>query len=81
MTTLVAEPLFEVSHGAAVPGRQGAGPGGGLTLEGLLSGAWEGLSARASVACPVCSGRMGLRSGSRAAPAAGRCDDCGAELR
>jgi hypothetical protein len=77
----LAEALFDVAPTVAERGHGGAGPGGGPTLEGLLSGAWEGLSARASVSCPICSGRMGLRSGSRPAPAVGRCDDCGAELR
>jgi hypothetical protein len=82
MTTLVVEPLLDVSPEAAVPGRRGAGPGGGLTLEGLLSGAWEGLAARASVACPVCTGDMRPRGADAAGrPVGGGCRDCGTELR
>jgi hypothetical protein len=82
MTTLVIEPIFEASPAAVAPGSRRAGPGGGLTLEGLLSGAWEGLAARASVACPVCAGEMRPRGADAAGrPVGGGCRDCGAALR
>jgi hypothetical protein len=81
VATPLAEPLFDFSPGAQEPGSENAGPGGGLTLEGLLSGAWEGLAARASVACPVCSGDMRPGSEPGAAPVGGSCRECGAELR
>jgi hypothetical protein len=56
-----------------------AGPrrGGEATLDDLLVGAWEGLSARRSVACPVCSAAMAPRVGA----AGGACGDCGSQLR
>jgi hypothetical protein len=48
---------------------------GGLTLDAKVSGAWEGLSARAPVACPVCASTM------RALPAGGgECSRCGSTL-
>jgi hypothetical protein len=81
VTTLVVEPLFAVSPAAGEPGGRSVGPGGGLTLEGLLSGAWEGLAARSRVTCPVCAGEMRPRTAAPAGPLAGGCRDCGAELR
>jgi hypothetical protein len=52
-----------------------AGVGGETTLEQLISGAWEGLVARAEVACPICGGVMTRRSGGD-----GSCRDCGSSL-
>jgi hypothetical protein len=51
--------------------------GGGATLDDVLVGAWEGLSARRPVACPVCAGPM--QPG--AVAAGGACGDCGSQLR
>ncbi len=48
------------------------------TLDDLLAGVWEGLSAGRAVRCPVCAGEMravGLE------PIAGVCSRCAAELR
>jgi hypothetical protein len=56
-------------HGVSAP------PGGGLTLDEVISGAWAGLSAGAPVACPACGGRM-----APAAASAGRCASCSAWL-
>ncbi len=56
------------------------GVGGGLTLDEALSGAWEGLTAHAVVACPVCAGAMRPRYGAGAATLGGRCEDCGTTL-
>lgn len=56
------------------------GEGDGLTLEGLLSGAWEGLSAHAVVACPLCRGDLRPQYGAGAAPVGGRCADCGTSM-
>jgi DnaJ-class molecular chaperone len=55
----------------------------GLTLEQLLSGAWEGLAVHTSVVCPACrESEMSPRyaSGPAAAPVGGRCHGCGATL-
>ena len=55
--------------------------GGGATLDDLLSGAWEGLSAAASsTACPVCGGALQPRWSAGAGVVGGRCRDCGSEL-
>ena len=51
--------------------------GGEATLDELLVGAWEGLSAHRSVACPVCASPMAPRVGA----AGGACGDCGSQLR
>jgi hypothetical protein len=55
------------------------------TLDDLLAGVWEGLSARHAVRCPVCAGDMApagrASAGDDARPVAGRCRDCGATLR
>jgi len=54
---------------------------GGATLDDLLSGAWEGLTAAASpTACPVCDGRLEPRWSAGAGVVGGRCRDCGSEL-
>ena len=55
--------------------------GGGATLDDLLSGAWEGLTAAASSAtCPVCDGELEPRGSAGAGVVGGRCRDCGSEL-
>jgi hypothetical protein len=53
---------------------------GGLTLDEVLSVAWDGLAAHHSVTCPVCSGSMAPRYGSGAKPVGGRCTRCGSTL-
>jgi len=51
------------------------------TLDDVLSGAWEGLSAAASfTACPVCQGELAPRWSAGAGVVGGRCRDCGSEL-
>ena len=51
-----------------------------VTLDDVLSAAWEGLAGHHSVTCPVCSGSMAPRYGSGAAPVGGRCRRCGSTL-
>ncbi len=54
---------------------------GGATLDDLLSGAWEGLTAAAaSTACPVCQGELEPRWSAGAGVVGARCRDCGATL-
>jgi hypothetical protein len=60
-----------------VSGRD-AGLGGGPTLDDAIVGVWEGLAARAVVACPLCGGRLGPRAEHDAH--GGRCGDCGTTL-
>jgi hypothetical protein len=51
------------------------------TLDDVLSGAWEGLSAAAPfTACPVCQGELVPRWSAGAGVVGGRCADCGSEL-
>jgi hypothetical protein len=52
----------------------------GRTLEDLLSGAWEDLSAHRTAACPICDGAMAPRYGSGPSAVGGRCGDCLTEL-
>jgi hypothetical protein len=55
------------------------GPDGGLTLDEAIVGAWEGLAARAVVACPLCAGALRPRVSAGSA-SSGRCGDCGTTL-
>jgi DnaJ-class molecular chaperone len=48
------------------------------TLDDLLAGVWEGLSARRAVRCPVCHGEMEPLAA--AGERGGHCDGCGATL-
>jgi hypothetical protein len=57
-----------------------ASPREGRTLEDVVSGAWEELSAHRSAACPMCTGPMLARYGSGPSAVGGRCRDCGTEL-
>jgi hypothetical protein len=52
------------------------GAGGGPTLDELLSGVWERLTAHAVADCPVCGGQMAPEYGVHALPIGGRCADC-----
>ena len=54
--------------------------GGATTLDDLLSGAWEGLTAASPTACPVCEGELEPRWSAGAGVVGGRCRDCGSEL-
>ena len=55
--------------------------GGGATLDDLVSGAWEGLTAGAlHTTCPVCQGELQPRWSAGAGVVGGRCRDCGSEL-
>ncbi len=56
------------------------GLGGEPTLDDLVAGAWEGLTAHATVSCPVCGGEMGPQYGAQSRPIGGRCSDCGSRL-
>jgi hypothetical protein len=67
-----------VAHGARHDLPQ---TGGGLTLDELIVGVWEGLSAHRTVACPVCGAEtMEPRHGSGRAPVGGRCTTCGTTI-
>ena len=62
------------------PRPSAARPREGRTLEDVLSGAWEELSAHCTATCPVCAGAMVPRYGSGPFAVGGRCTDCGSEL-
>jgi hypothetical protein len=55
-------------------------PREGRTLEDVVSGAWEELSAHRAAACPICDGVLVPRYGSGPSPVGGRCRSCGTEL-
>ena len=55
-------------------------PREGPTLEDVLSGAWEDLTAHRTATCPVCNGVMQPRYGSGPSAVGGRCGDCRSEL-
>ena len=54
--------------------------GGEPTLDDLLAGVWEGLTAHRVAECPVCHGEMGPEYGAHSRPVAGRCRTCGTRL-
>lgn len=58
-----------------------ASPREGRTLEDVLSGAWEELSAHRAATCPICDGVMQPRYGSGPFAVGGRCRECDSELR
>ena len=53
---------------------------GGLTLDELITGVWEGLSACQAVRCPACGGAMQPARESGPRGVLGACNDCGSEL-
>ena len=55
-------------------------PREGRTLEDLLSGAWEDLSAHRTATCPICDGAMEPRYGSGPSAVGGRCRDCRTDI-
>ncbi len=57
-----------------------ASPREGRTLEDVISGAWEELSAHRAAACPICNGEIVPRYGSGPSAVGGRCRDCRTEL-
>ncbi|CAN5560373.1 hypothetical protein BH20ACT17_BH20ACT17_18750 [soil metagenome] len=52
----------------------------GRTLEDVISGAWEDLTAHRTATCPICSAEMTPRYGSGASAVGGRCTRCSGEL-
>jgi hypothetical protein len=71
-----AEPEMRVTRAAGAQRTSASQSGGGLTLDDLLVGVWEGLSAHRTVACPACGGAMTPRYGAGPAPVGGRCGSC-----
>jgi hypothetical protein len=54
---------------------------GRLTLDDLITGAWEGLAVRGTATCPVCAGPMGSRSSGAGGDApTSTCLSCGSRL-
>jgi len=87
MAPALAEPLFDLlspdadeRSGERFEPQDAGARGGGLTLEQLVSRAWEGLARRETVLCPVCSGVLRPQPGAGAAPVEGRCEGCGTTL-
>lgn len=57
-----------------------AAPREGRTLEDVLSGAWQDLTAHRTATCPICDGAMQPRYGSGPSAVGGRCLSCRTEL-
>jgi hypothetical protein len=54
---------------------------GRLTLDDVITGAWEGLAVRGTVTCPVCANPMAARSpGHGGDTPTGACLSCGSRL-
>ena len=54
--------------------------GGEPTLDEVIVGVWEGLTAHRVVECPVCRDEMAPEYGAHARPIGGRCAGCGTVL-
>ena len=55
--------------------------GGEPTLDEMIVGVWEGLTAHRIVECPICQEEMAPEYGAHARPIGGRCSGCGTLLR
>jgi len=62
------------------PGSLFDGLGGEPTLDEVLAGAWEGLTAHSVVACPVCGDDMQPEYGAHSLPISGKCIGCGTTI-
>jgi hypothetical protein len=90
MSTLLLEPSPALDEGFERDARRrldGAlfagttGAHGRLTLDDLITGAWEGLAVRGTVNCPVCASPMVLRSSEHGGDAPmGTCLSCESHL-
>jgi hypothetical protein len=58
-----------------------SGPQGGETLDDLVVGVWEDLTAHRTVACLACGEAMTPRYGAGHAPVGGRCKACGTTIQ
>jgi hypothetical protein len=66
------EPRHDAPPAAEARGRR--------TLDELIVGVWEDLSAHRPAGCPVCGEAMRPRYGSGPAPVGGRCTGCGSTI-
>jgi hypothetical protein len=88
VSTLAVRPPSPARGGGAAtprgigrrPGSLFDGAGGGPTLDHVVSGAWEELTAHAVVECPLCEGELVPEYGQHARPIGGRCRGCGTTL-
>lgn len=69
------------AHGPSAPTAHATSrTGGGVTLDELLVGAWEDLTAHRTVSCLACGAAMTPRYGAGPEPVGGRCGGCGTTL-
>jgi hypothetical protein len=88
VSTLTAERTSRSRGGAAVLRHDCAvdspllfdGAGGGQTLDEVLSGTWEELTAQAVARCPMCLGDMEPEYGAHSGPGGGRGRSCATTL-
>jgi len=74
----LARPTGQPRRSAAE--RLQASPREGRTLEDVLSGAWEDLTAHRTATCPLCDGAMEPRYGAGPSAVGGRCTSCRSEM-
>jgi hypothetical protein len=83
-TLAIAPSLFDelFTEREEITARRGqtAPVGGERTLDEVLVGAWEALSAHLSTACPVCDGELVPQYGAHSRPVGGRCKSCASEF-
>jgi hypothetical protein len=65
---------------APEPAAEPAVGASGRTLDDLLTGTWDRLTAGVATACPVCAGALSPRWSAGSGIVGGRCGDCGSEL-
>ena len=65
---------------SSVPAGSDAVTSGGPTLDDLLVGVWEDLTAHRTVACLACGESMVPRYSAGPAPVGGRCTSCGTTI-
>ena len=73
-------PAWKRSVNLSLPPTLKASAREGRTLEDVLSGAWEDLTAHRAATCPICDGAMVPRYGSGPSAVGGRCGECRTEL-
>ena len=75
----ILDPIEEPQPARAeriAPRAVGIATGRGPTLDDLMVGVWEDLTAHRTVACPACGEAMTPRYSAGPAPVGGRCTSC-----
>ena len=78
--TFAREPRLFPDTAPAPHAPESAAAASGPTLDDVLTGNWDRLSAGVATACPVCTGELSPRWSAGAGIVGGRCRDCGSKL-